>query len=128
MGRHKVAPDWPWCSPAWQRESGFYLLHCPTAVDRCCRQCRTLREDNRLPTHARVTDAARKYDAPNLERYFCGCAPRQKAARRSNRGGAWEVTGCSRALMDQAKPDVPAYMSFPPQHCTKLHSTNPLER
>ena len=26
----------------------------PTAVDRCCRQCRTLGEDNRLPTHARV--------------------------------------------------------------------------
>jgi putative transposase len=31
-------------------------------------------------------------------------------------------------LMDQAKPDVLAYMSFPPQHRTKLHSTNPLER
>ena len=32
------------------------------------------------------------------------------------------------ALMDQAEPDVLAYMSFPPQHRTKLHSTNPLER
>ena len=31
-------------------------------------------------------------------------------------------------LMDQAEPDVLAYMSFPPQHRTKLHSTNPLER
>ena len=30
--------------------------------------------------------------------------------------------------MDQAEPDVLAYMSFPPQHRTKLHSTNPLER
>jgi transposase-like protein len=32
------------------------------------------------------------------------------------------------ALMDQAEPDVLAYMSFPQQHRTKLHSTNPLER
>src|SRR5437763_3791151 len=32
------------------------------------------------------------------------------------------------ALMDQVEPDVLAYMSFPTQHRTKLHSTNPLER
>jgi putative transposase len=32
------------------------------------------------------------------------------------------------ALMDHAEPDVLAYMSFPPQHRVKLHSTNPLER
>jgi transposase-like protein len=32
------------------------------------------------------------------------------------------------ALMDAAEPDVLAYMSFPAQHRTKLHSTNPLER
>jgi transposase-like protein len=31
-------------------------------------------------------------------------------------------------LMDQAETDVLAYMSFPVQHRTKLHSTNPLER
>jgi len=31
-------------------------------------------------------------------------------------------------MMDGAEPDVLAYMSFPPQHRTKLHSTNPLER
>jgi transposase-like protein len=31
-------------------------------------------------------------------------------------------------LMDQAEPDVLAYMSFPTQHRAKLHSTNPLER
>jgi putative transposase len=30
--------------------------------------------------------------------------------------------------MDEAEPDVLAYMSFPPQHRAKLHSTNPLER
>ena len=31
-------------------------------------------------------------------------------------------------LMDTAEEDVLAYMSFPPQHRVKLHSTNPLER
>ena len=31
-------------------------------------------------------------------------------------------------LMDDAEPDVLAYMTFPPQHRTKLHSTNPIER
>jgi putative transposase len=30
--------------------------------------------------------------------------------------------------MDQAEHDVLAYMRFPAQHRTKLHSTNPLER
>ena len=32
------------------------------------------------------------------------------------------------ALMDEAEADVLAYMDFPMQHRTKLHSTNPLER
>jgi len=32
------------------------------------------------------------------------------------------------ALMDEAEHDVLATMSFPQRHCTKLHSTNPLER
>jgi transposase-like protein len=32
------------------------------------------------------------------------------------------------ALMDEAEPDVLAYMTFPAQHRVKLHSTNPLER
>ena len=31
-------------------------------------------------------------------------------------------------LMDEAEPDVLAYMSFPAAHRTKLHSTNPIER
>jgi putative transposase len=31
-------------------------------------------------------------------------------------------------LMDSTEEDVLAYMSFPPQHRAKLHSTNPLER
>ena len=32
------------------------------------------------------------------------------------------------ALMDEGEEDVLAYMTFPQQHRTKLHSTNPLER
>ncbi len=32
------------------------------------------------------------------------------------------------ALMDEAEPDVLAYMCFPAAHRTKLHSTNPIER
>jgi len=31
-------------------------------------------------------------------------------------------------LMDEAEPDVLAYMSFPKDHRLKIHSTNPLER
>src|SRR5665213_3733311 len=31
-------------------------------------------------------------------------------------------------LMDEAETDVLAYMTFPSQHRTKLHSTNPIER
>jgi putative transposase len=31
-------------------------------------------------------------------------------------------------LMDEAEHDVLAYMTFPREHRTKLHSTNPLER
>jgi len=30
--------------------------------------------------------------------------------------------------MDEAEPDVLAYMSFPKEHRAKLHSTNPIER
>lgn len=30
--------------------------------------------------------------------------------------------------MDEAEPDVLAYMGFPAQHRAKLHSTNPIER
>ena len=32
------------------------------------------------------------------------------------------------ALMDESEHEVLAYMAFPAQHRTKLHSTNPLER
>jgi transposase-like protein len=55
---------------------------------------------------------------------------------RASAGAAWRhVADQLRArwpkladLMDESKHDVLAYMSFPAQHRTKLHSTNPLER
>ncbi len=31
-------------------------------------------------------------------------------------------------FLDEAEPDALAYMTFPPQHRTKLHSTNPIKR
>ncbi len=31
-------------------------------------------------------------------------------------------------FLDEAETDVLAYMTYPPQHRTKLHSTNPIER
>ena len=55
----------------------------------------------------------------------CRAGPRAVAARR--RPAQPKVPKLA-ALMDHAEPDVLAYMSFPPQHRTKLHSTNPLER
>ena len=39
--------------------------------------------------------------------------------------GRWPKLG---TFMDEAEVDVLAYLSFPAQHRTKLHSTNPLER
>ena len=32
------------------------------------------------------------------------------------------------AILDDAGPDVPAFMTFPKEHRAKLHSTNPIER
>jgi transposase-like protein len=32
------------------------------------------------------------------------------------------------AILDEAEPDVLAYMTFPREHRAKLHSTNPIER
>lgn len=32
------------------------------------------------------------------------------------------------AIMDEAEPDVLAYMSVPARHCAKMHSTNPIKR
>lgn len=39
-----------------------------------------------------------------------------------------EMMNLRALLMDEAEPDVLAYMDFPAQHRAKLHSTNPLER
>ncbi|MFY8148597.1 MAG: transposase [Prochlorococcaceae cyanobacterium] len=39
-----------------------------------------------------------------------------------------EIFPAAAALMDQAKEDVLAFRSFPPEHWRKIWSTNPLER
>ncbi len=57
--------------------------------------------------------------------------PDQETARQTFRQVAdqlrarWPKLG---TLMDESEPDVLVYLSFPAQHRTKLHSTNPLER
>ena len=59
------------------------------------------------------------------------CSPTSRAARQTWRQVAdqlrprWPKLA---ALMDESEHDVLAYMAFPAQHRTKLHSTNPLER
>ncbi len=41
---------------------------------------------------------------------------------------AWDLGSRIADLMDASEHDVLACMSFPRQHRTKLHSTNPIER
>jgi hypothetical protein len=53
--------------------------------------------------------------------------------RLHERSGARSPTSfapsCELAVfLDEAETDVLAYMTLPPQHRTKLHSTNPMER
>src|SRR5271155_4406458 len=64
------------------------------------------------------------------------CARRscKPALTRRTRPGGRSPTSCDRVghklavSMDDSEHDVLAYMAFPAQHRTKLHSTNPLER
>ena len=63
----------------------------------------------------------------------CVCAKTTPEQPSSN-GERWPINcvpNCRKSfavLMDQAEPDVLAFMSFPAQHRAKLHSTNPIER
>lgn len=40
----------------------------------------------------------------------------------------WPKVPKPAVIMDEAEPDVLAYMTFPKEHRAKLHSTNPIER
>ena len=56
-----------------------------------------------------------------------------RAKRRSSRASISSLTSAAAVvkladLMDASEHDVLAYMAFPRQHRTKLHSTNPIER
>lgn len=51
-----------------------------------------------------------------------------EAARSQWRKVADQLRPKLSGFLDEAETDVLAYMTFPPQHRTKLHSTNPIER
>lgn len=52
-----------------------------------------------------------------------------KAKPQTRRSGHQPEGGAGTTLtLDEAETDVLAYMTFPPQHRTELHSTNPIER
>jgi transposase-like protein len=78
---------------------------------------------------AHVGKAQQSMAAAALRQAFL--QPDQEGARQTWRHVAdqlrprWPKLG---KLMDDSEDDVLAYMAFPPQHRTKLHSTNPLER
>jgi transposase-like protein len=78
---------------------------------------------------AHVGRAQQSMAAAALRRAFL--QPDQDGARQTWRHVAdqlrerWPMLG---KLMDDSEHDVLAYLAFPAQHRTKLHSTNPLER
>jgi transposase-like protein len=78
---------------------------------------------------AHVGKAQQSMAAAALRQAFL--QPDQESARQTWRHVAdqlrprWPKLG---KLMDDSEDDVLAYMAFPPQHRTKLHSTNTLER
>ena len=78
---------------------------------------------------AHVPKASTPWSPPRSARL--SCKPDAEAAHQTWRHVAdqlrprWPKLA---ALMDDSEHDVLAYMTFSPQHRTKLHSTNPLER
>jgi transposase-like protein len=78
---------------------------------------------------AHVGKAQQSMAAAALRQAFL--QPDQESARQTWRHVAaqlrprWPKLG---KLMDDSEDDVLAYMAYPPQHRTKLHSTNTLER
>ena len=66
---------------------------------------------------AALRQAFLQEDAANAHRVWRAAADQMRQR--------WPRLG---TLMDESEHDVLAYMAFPVQHRTKLHSTNPLER
>ena len=78
---------------------------------------------------ARAERPAHAWSPPRSARPFCNPMPR----RHIRPGGMLPISCAPRwpklaALMDDSEHDVLAYITFPAQHRTKLHITNPLER
>ncbi len=88
-------------------------------------RCRVYWMRNALPMSARPSSPSPPLSCQAFLR------PDQASARQTWRHVAdqlrprWPKLG---KLMDDSEDDVLAYMAFPPQHRTKLHSTVPLER
>jgi transposase-like protein len=85
------------------------------------------------PLHAQRASPCRQTKAPRglrLHRHRLRpgrCESRQHAMAPSRRSARPRVPKLA-AMMDEAEADVLAFMSFPPAHRAKLHSTNPIER
>ena len=109
----------------WQRcrvPLGDLLIAVPAGTDRqlCCRWMRNALAYVPKGQHTMVAAALRQaFLQPDAT------PPAHLASCRRTAPAALAQAG---ALMDESEHDVLAYMAFPAQHRTKLHSTNPLER
>jgi transposase-like protein len=98
--RRVLGAAWQRCRVHWMRNA---LAHVPKGPQ--------------TMVAAALRQAFLQEDAANAHRVWRAAADQMRQR--------WPKLG---TLMDESEHDVLAYMGFPVQHRTKLHSTNPLER
>jgi putative transposase len=98
--RRVLGAAWQRCRVHWMRNA---LAHVP--------------KGQQTMVAAALRQAFLQEDAANAHRVWRAAADQMRQR--------WPKLG---TLMDESEHDVLAYMGFPVQHRTKLHSTNPLER
>ena len=98
--RRVMGAAWQRCRVHWMRNA---LAHVP--------------KGQQTMVAAALRQAFLQEDAANAHRVWRAAADQMRQR--------WPKLG---TLMDESEHDVLAYMGFPVQHRTKLHSTNPLER
>jgi transposase-like protein len=98
--RRVLGAAWQRCRVHWMRNA---LAHVP--------------KGQQTMVAAALRQAFLQEDAANAHRVWRAAADQMRQR--------WPKLG---TLMDESEHDVLAYMAFPVQHRTKLHSTNPLER
>jgi putative transposase len=98
--RRVLGAAWQRCRVHWMRNA---LAHVP--------------KGQQTMVAAALRQAFLQEDAANAHRVWRAAADQMRQR--------WPKRG---TLMDESEHDVLAYMGFPVQHRTKLHSTNPLER